>query len=112
MVRVHFSTVQRIIKRFKENNNALPSRKGKCGRKKLLSPTADRRLARISIKNPRLTANAIQNEAGGDALNVSTNTIKRSLRRSAFQAHRPLAAPFLNESRMSIRRDWADLMAS
>ncbi len=71
------STVSRLIARYKSSGTLTPLRKGKCGRKRLLSARTDRLLARASKKNPRATAADIQKTVGGDANMVSLCTIKR-----------------------------------
>lgn len=100
------STVSRLISRYKSSGTLTALRKGKCGRKRLLSARTDRLLARASKKNPRATAADIQKTVGGDANMVSLCTIKRSLRRSDRLAYRPNKSPQWNASQMRVRLQW------
>ena len=96
------STVSRLIARYKSSGTLTPLRKGKCGRKRLLSARTDRLLARASKKNPRATAADIQKTVGGDANMVSLCTIKRSDR----LAYRPNQSPHWKPSQMRVRLQW------
>lgn len=107
LVKVNQSTVSRIIRRFTTTGNAGPTRTGKCGRKRLLSSRTDRLLARQSVINPKATAADIQASSGGEALNVSLSTIKRSLRRSGRLAFRPVKSPSWTLAQMRVRLHWA-----
>ena len=106
MVHCPRSTVRDIIHHFQSTNILDIQRKGRCGRKKLLSIRDERAIVRRSIANPRLTAREIQADVGGRVGRVSVETIKRSLRRSGLRSYRPTKSPSLDSRKMAVRLRW------
>jgi len=108
---LHHTTVGRIVKQQQASGSTAVKRRGKCGRPQALSDQAQRLLKRTCQVAPHLTAREVQQCAGGDAVNVSINTIKRSLRRSGLFTYRPVPAPLLNPARKRQRFNWANQYA-
>ena len=100
------STISRILKRYKENGEISAQRKSRCGRKRKLSDRLNRSIKNASIRNPRATARDIQSEVGMGALDVSIDSIKRSLRRSGLTTYRPLKSPALSRKQQRTRYLW------
>ena len=100
------STVIDIVRRYKEGGIIQTLRVGRCGRPSLLSYRDERALVRESVANPRLTAREIQSNVGGIALNVSLNTVKRSLIRHGRCSYRPMKSPSLNSAQCKVRLQW------
>lgn len=101
------STVNDILKKFRQGGAEGPSRRGKCGRTRVFTVKDDRRLALASSKHPQATARQLQHAVGGVASEVSLPTIRRSLVRSGKLAYRPLKSPLLSKSQMNVRLRWA-----
>lgn len=100
-------TVGRIIRRHQASGAASVNRTGRCGRRRSLTLPTERRLARTSTINPRLTSRQLQHAVGGEAVEVNTSTIRRSLLRSGVVAYRPRPAPGLTAARKQVRHTWA-----
>lgn len=101
------STVSDIVKKYKQTGQVTSSR-GHCGgHNKRLSDRDDRAIAREAQINPQSTAREIQASVGGNVSQVSISTVKRSLRKSGKISYRPLKAPRLNKSQMTVRLQWA-----
>ena len=103
------STISGIIKRYKESGQIGAQRNGKCGRKRKLSDRIDRALAKQALLNPKATSRTIQTAVGLNAMNVSLNTIKRSLIRSGLSSYRPLISPSLSKRQKDVRYKWCKL---
>ena len=65
-VGVSVNAVGLIIKRYEESGDREPARKGRCGRKPILSEREKIIMARESKKNPQLTSSAVKLEAGSE----------------------------------------------
>ena len=101
------SAVARIILRYNKTKQFHLVRKGRYGRRRLLSLKTEHYLARESQKNPRASARQIQRTVAGEAAAVSINTIKRALVRSGRLAFRPVKSPSWTEKQMKFRLEWA-----
>ena len=104
---VNQSIVSRIISRYKQTGGIGVTRKGICGRKRMLSHRTDRLIGRASLSNPKATAADIQKSVRGEAISVSLSTVKRSLRRSGGVSYRPIKSPSWTLSQMRVRLKWA-----
>ena len=100
------STVSSIILRFRRTGQATQNRKGKCGRKKLLTPRDERSIARASQANPRATAREIREAVGETIQHVSVETVKRTLRSAGRFSYRPVKSPSLSPAQMRVRLLW------
>lgn len=103
-VNVSKSSVNRVIKRFKDTGTSGPLRKGRCGRRRKTTARTDKKLVRRSLANPRMTAVDLKNE---ENLPVSRETVGRRLREAGRIAKRPIKRPLLTKKMRSSRRKWA-----
>lgn len=80
-------TIGSIVRKFKAKGTVetLPGR----GRKRLLSATAVRYLRRKVEKNPRVTAEELRQDMSKGGIQVSAQTIRRTLRNDGFHARTP-----------------------
>lgn len=106
MVQVPTSTINDIVKHYRETGEVKSRRKSRTGRPKKLGVRDERALARYSVAHPRATARQIKHEVGGAAATVSISTIKRSLVRMGRISQRPLSAPNLSPSQRHVRLQW------
>ena len=107
MANVSRWTVSRIVSLHRNTGSTNTRRSGNCGRPSLLSTHTRRRLRRTAGTNPAMSSRQIQLEVGTEAMNVSTRTVRRSLRNSGVICYRPVNAPSLNPSRKRNRLEWA-----
>ena len=101
------STVSRLIKRYKQTGDDVPSSKKGSGGRFSLSTREIRIINRESLIHPHLTAANIQVSVGGKCQNLSVRTIRRYLRRSNILAYRPSKSPALTARQRKRRYDWA-----
>lgn len=106
-LKISQSTVSRLIAKYKNGQSLNTKRPGRCGRKRTLTSRTTRLIVRQAITNPHFTSFQIQRAVGGDALRVSTRTIRRNLRRHDVAAFRPRKSPALNKRQMMVRYRWA-----
>ena len=100
------STVADIIQHVKNTQQVSSSRKGICGRPRMLSTRDERALGRAFISNPQATARELQGMVQGSTTEVSIDTIRRSLRRQGRICYRPKKAPCLSAANKRIRLRW------
>jgi transposase len=108
MVFVSTSTVNYIIKQYRQTGQIESRGKERSGRPRKLGPRDERALRRHSLENPRATARQCQQEVGGELTTVSISTVKRSLIRLGRITQRPLYAPCLTESQKRTRKTWCE----
>lgn len=99
------SGVRKLYNRF-QMTGTIENKEGK-GRKKLTSPTTDRRLVRLALGNRRLTARNINNILSDTGISVSDRTVSRRLAQAGLKARRPRKKPFLNTVQRRKRVEWA-----
>lgn len=99
------SGVRGIIQKFK----ATQSVKNKIGRgrKRLISKTLERKLARDVTKDPRTTAKALVNDLTKSGIEVSEKTVTRALHRSGLRGCRPRKTPLLQKRHLQARLKYA-----
>jgi transposase len=105
-VNVHYSTVSRIKNNIKNNGEFV--KKHRHGRKRLLSEREDRIIAKII--NSGEASNAVEAQDLFNKrfnLNLSINTIRRSLNRSGLVSRVKKKKPFLSEKHMKKRHEFA-----
>ena len=98
------SSVNRIVKRYRETGEILPQRVGKCGRKRLSTSYEDRRILRASMIDPRLTALDIKKEIVSP---LSVHTIRRRLIDGGRKSVKPIQKPLLTARMKQSRLQWA-----
>lgn len=109
---VHFSTVARALKRFRETGGY--SRRPGSGRPRVTTPQDDRYIRLQTLRNRQITGNDLNNLlAGVRNLHVSVSTVTRRVRDSGLRARRPMVGPLLTREHRRARlrfaqehRDW------
>lgn len=101
------ATVCNIIKKFRETASIEPSRRGRCGRRRLLTTRDVRMLSRASIQRPQATSRQLQQQVGGSLAQVSLRTVRRELVRCGRIVYRLMKAPSLTNKQMKARLLWA-----
>lgn len=98
-------TIGSIVRKFKAKGTVerLPGR----GRKRLLSATAVRYLRRKVEKNPRVTAEELRQDMSEGGIQVSSQTIRRTLRNDGFHARTPRRTPLLTPKHKKSRLQYA-----
>lgn len=100
------TTVANTIKRFAEQGN-LQERKGR-GRKKIVTPRAERTLVRLSLANRRLGSIDLCKELReSTGKKVCPSTVRRVLIRNGLKGCKPRKKPLLTEAHRKKRLEWA-----
>jgi len=103
---IHFSTVSRINKRLKEtgsNENKLKS-----GRPRLITSRDERKVLRLITSNEAPTAIQAKEQLERDEnIEVSTETIRRTLRRNGLVARTKIKKPYLKKTHRNRRFTFA-----
>lgn len=71
------STVSNILRKYCQTGSSQATRKGKCGRRPLLTIQDERALTRASKANPNATARQLREKVGGRLLSVGMTTVKK-----------------------------------
>jgi transposase len=103
MVNIPKTNVIRFVRHFTDTGSIIAKRIGRCGRPRILSERDERALARVSVVNPKKTAQEIRTSVGSSA---SISTVKRALRRQGRLAFRPRKSPSLNAAQQRTRLKW------
>ena len=74
------------------------SEKGKCGRKKKITPRNERMLVKIVKENRFATCSAITNKLNEVGINVATITVRRDLHVLGIRSRRPAQKPKLTQA--------------
>lgn len=107
IVGLHESNVGRIIKQYHEDGDA-DLKYGNCGGwNKKFDERDFRMLRKISGNNPRMSAAEIQKEMGDRGDGMCLRTIQRGLNVAGCAAVKPKAKPYLSNSHVSRRYQWA-----
>lgn len=101
------STVDRIKKKIDEGTNLSPKRVGKCGRKRITTPRAERQLRNIVINHRKASMKVISTKIRQAGINVSSMTARRRIKEMGFSCRRPAKKPFLTPTMMKKRLLWA-----
>lgn len=97
--------VRGIIQKFKETNT-VQNKTGR-GRKRIISKTLERKLARDVSKDPRTTAKALVNDLTKSGIEVSEKTVTRALHRNGLRGCRPRKTPLLQKRHLQARLKYA-----
>lgn len=100
-------TVASILKLYDETGSVENHGHDRRGRQEKLMERTRRRIVIESKKDPRKTAREIQQEVGGDALNVGIRTIQRILIEEGRKSYRPIKGINLTAAHKQKRLSWA-----
>ncbi|KAJ3599196.1 hypothetical protein NHX12_033159 [Muraenolepis orangiensis] len=98
---VSTTAVRCIIAKYKETNS-VRNKPGR-GRKRKISRTLERKIARDVSKKPRTSAKIIVADLASSGVVVSRNTVVRALHRGGLHGHRPRKNPLLKELHIRAR---------
>lgn len=101
------ASVRRLIQKLKTNESYNAARKGKCGRKRLVTPRGKRALRNIAVEFRRATQSEIKNKLAETGVNVSIHTVRRNLYDMGFKCRRPAKKPRLTPAMVKKRYGWA-----
>lgn len=107
MLQIPRATVNRIITLWRERGSTRSRRFDRPPTNRQLSARTERYLVRESRANPQLTARQVQQQHGGEALNVTVRHVRRVLHQHGLVARRPVPGPSLTPRRMRARLNWA-----
>lgn len=99
-------TVDRIVKKFRENDSILSKRFRRKPTNVILSETARRLIRRKSIQCPKASARQVRAMCGGPVASASVRTMQRTLLQMGRLAYRPRAGPCLTQARKQNRLKW------
>jgi len=99
------SGIRKLCKRYEETGS-VETQAGR-GRQKATTKAIDRRIARMSLNDRKLTANKINKALVDAGVSVSDRTIRRRLVSVGLRARIPRKKPFLNVTQRQKRLEWA-----
>ena len=102
-VKIHQSTISRILKRYKTTGDSSKKHKTGSWRKMQLSIREMRRIRIESAKDPTATARKIRQLVGGKCLSLSIRTIQRYLMRVGRLVYRPGKSVWVGKSSQKFR---------
>jgi Transposase. len=100
--------VRRINQKLKLNQPTDVARKGRCGRKSVVTPRGKRILQKIAIGNRRATHATIKQKLEDAGCSVSVATVRRNLYDLGFKCRRPVKKPRLTPAMVQKRWTWAN----
>lgn len=106
--KVSQASVNRLARKLKANQHTNNHRKGRCGRKKIITPRGKRFLRDIVVDNRRATNKDIKNKFEEAGYKVSERTIRRNLYELGFKCRRPVKKPRLTPAMVKKRLEWAN----
>lgn len=102
------ASVCRIQEKIKLNQPSDAARKGKCGRKSLVSARGKRILRNIAMEYRRGSHGTIKQKFEEAGCDVSVATVRRNLYDLGFKCRRPIKKPKLTPSMIQKRLTWAN----
>lgn len=99
------STVRAIIKKNATEGH-VKNKTGR-GRKRILSERDERKIVRYANQNPRTTAKEIIDTQCNPGVNISRQTVGRTLKRAGLKACRPRKTPLLKSVHLKTRMNFA-----
>lgn len=103
------SSVRRINQKLKTNRPTDSDRKGRCGRKKMITPRGKRILRNIVLEYRRGSANTIRKKFQEAGCTASISTVRRNLYDMGFKCRRPIKKPRLTPAMIQKRLAWANV---
>lgn len=102
------TSVRRISSKVKSAQSTGPQRKGRSGRKKVITPRGQRYLKNLVLENRRMPHKEILQKFNESGCSVSHYTMRKSLYQMGFKSRRPVKKPRLTERMVKARLDWAN----
>lgn len=101
------STVQRVLKQYRETGEFTTNYENCGGHNKKFNDRDIRHIRQMSVKNPKATARDIQRELGPKGDDVSFSTMKRAMNEAGCIARTPRRRPLLIDRHKEARLKWA-----
>lgn len=102
------ASVRRINQKMKLNQPSKAARKGKCGRKSLVTPRGKRMLRNLAEEFRRATHAVMKTKFEEAGCKVSVATVRRNLYDLGFKCRRPIKKPKLTPAMIQKRLEWAN----
>lgn len=106
--KVSQASVRRIQKKIKTNQSTDAARKGRCGRKPLVTARRKRILRNIAMEYRRGSHATIKKKFEDTGCHVSVATVRRNLYELGFKCRRPVKKPKLTPIMVQKRLTWAN----
>jgi DNA-binding MarR family transcriptional regulator len=106
-LRVSPATVSRIAKKLSTKTPLTSNRKGKCGRKRLISAHDSRAIVRLVKANRKASLSFLLGRCNEAGIKISERTLRRHLVSTGFKARRPRKKPLLTPAMVRKRVNWA-----
>lgn len=103
------SSVRRLSQKLQANQTIGSVRRGRCGRKSIVTPRGQRFLRNIAVEHRRATHCEIKNKFVEAGYTVSVATVRRNLYSMGFKCRRPVKKPKLTPAMVKKRLTWANL---
>lgn len=107
LTEVSQASVRRINAKLATAQPTKPQRKGRCGKKKLVTPRGQRCLRNIVLENRKASYSDIKKHFEKSGYNVSERTVRRNLFDMGFRSRRPVKKPKLTDTMVKKRYAWA-----
>lgn len=101
------STVQRVLKQYRETGDFTTSYENCGGHNKIFEDRDLRHIRQLCVKSPKARAQDIKTELGAKGEDVSLSTMKRALIEAGCKTRSPAKRPFLTDKHKEARLKWA-----
>lgn len=101
------SSVKNIKKKIDSGITLSPKRKEACGRRRITTPWADRKIRDICLENRKMPINALVSKVNDAGISVKKRTLQRRLAENNLLGRRPARKPKLTPTMMTKRLHWA-----
>jgi transposase len=108
---ISHNAVYGIIKIWRMTGSVASSRAGKCGRKSLLSERDKAFILRTVRQHPSSSVRELRMHLGEVGHGVCDSVIQKFIKKSGYNATKPLGIPNLTAARMKARLEWARIHA-
>ena len=111
-LKVSRATIAAVAVRLKAGQALSPSRKGACGRKRLSSQRADRKLVQLCVNNRRAPSEVLRQQWLAYGVTSSARTVRRRLWDAGLKSRHPRKKPLLTPAMKQKRLEWANRYSS
>lgn len=101
------SAVCVYVKRLKKTQTVSPRRVGRCGRKRVSSARADRKLVQLCVKSRRSSSGVLRHQWAETGVQASARTVRRRLFDAGLKSRRAKKKPLLTAAMKKSRMLWA-----
>lgn len=101
------SAVNRIKIKLDQKLPLEANRVGRCGRKRITTPRADRKIRDICLQNRKKSITHLTTIINDEGISISKRTVRRRLAEENLMGHRPTKKPRLTQAMKKKRLQWA-----